>query len=163
MSQQYHKGGKQSKVRISFQRVSDLHGPDSPAVGTLIADAGELAGRSRGTPRIANRMLKRVRDFAQVLGDGTISKSLADTALTALEIDRLGLDGIDRRILRAMIEYYGGGPVGLETLASTINEEAITIEDAHEPYLLQIGFLTRTPRGRCATEKAKEHLRAICP
>ena len=125
--------------------------------------AGEIAGRSRGTPRIANRMLKRVRDFAQVLGDGTISKSLADTALTALEIDRLGLDGIDRRILRAMIEYYGGGPVGLETLASTINEEAITIEDAHEPYLLQIGFLTRTPRGRCATEKAKEHLRAICP
>ena len=125
--------------------------------------AGGIAGRSRGTPRIANRMLKRIRDFAQVLGDGTISKSLADTALTALEIDRLGLDGIDRRILRAMIEYYGGGPVGLETLASTINEEAITIEDAHEPYLLQIGFLTRTPRGRCATEKAKEHLRAICP
>lgn len=125
--------------------------------------AGEIAGRSRGTPRIANRMLKRVRDFAQVLGDGTISKSLADTALTALEIDCLGLDGIDRRILRAMIEYYGGGPVGLETLASTINEEAITIEDAHEPYLLQIGFLTRTPRGRCVTEKTKEYLKAPFP
>lgn len=98
-----------------------------------------------------------------MLGDGTISKSLADTALTALEIDRLGLDGIDRRILRTMVEYYGGGPVGLETLASTINEEAITIEDAHEPYLLQIGFLTRTPRGRCVTEKTKEYLKAPFP
>ena len=120
--------------------------------------AMEIARRSRGTPRIANRMLRRVRDFAQVVGDGVITRALADKALTALEVDRLGLDNIDRRMLRAIIEYYGGGPVGLETLAATINEEAVTLEDVYEPYLMQIGFLTRTPRGRCVTAKAYEHL-----
>ena len=120
--------------------------------------AMEIARRSRGTPRIANRMLRRVRDFAQVVGDGVITRELADKALTALEVDRLGLDNIDRRMLRAIIEYYGGGPVGLETLAATINEEAVTLEDVYEPYLMQMGFLTRTPRGRCVTAKAYEHL-----
>ena len=120
--------------------------------------AMEIARRSRGTPRIANRMLRRVRDFAQVVGDGVITRELADKALTALEVDRLGLDNIDRRMLRAIIENYGGGPVGLETLAATINEEAVTLEDVYEPYLMQIGFLTRTPRGRCVTAKAYEHL-----
>ena len=120
--------------------------------------AMEIARRSRGTPRIANRMLRRVRDFAQVVGDGVITRALADKALTALEVDRLGLDNIDRRMLRAIIEYYGGGPVGLETLAATINEEAVTLEDVYEPYLMQIGFLTRTPRGRCVNAKAYEHL-----
>ena len=120
--------------------------------------AMEIARRSRGTPRIANRMLRRVRDFAQVVGDGVINKELADKALTALEVDYLGLDQIDRRMLRAVIEYYNGGPVGLETLAATINEESVTLEDVYEPYLLQIGFLTRTPRGRCVTPKAYQHL-----
>lgn len=120
--------------------------------------AMEIAKRSRGTPRIANRMLRRVRDFAQVVGDGVITKELADKALTALEVDHLGLDNIDRRMLRAVIEYYGGGPVGLETLAATINEEAVTLEDVYEPYLMQLGFLTRTPRGRCVTQKAYTHL-----
>ena len=120
--------------------------------------AMEIAKRSRGTPRIANRMLRRVRDFAQVIGDGIITKELADKALTALEVDHLGLDQIDRRMLRAIIEHYGGGPVGLETLAATINEEAVTLEDVYEPYLMQLGFLTRTPRGRCVTAKAYTHL-----
>ena len=123
----------------------------------------EIARRSRGTPRIANRMLRRVRDFAQVVGDGVISKGLADKALTALEVDYLGLDQIDRRMLRAVIEYYNGGPVGLETLAATINEEAVTLEDVYEPYLMQIGFLTRTPRGRCVTPKAYQHLGLTVP
>ncbi len=125
--------------------------------------AMEIARRSRGTPRIANRMLRRVRDFAQVVGDGVITKPLADKALVALEVDDLGLDNIDRRMLRAIIEYYGGGPVGLETLAATINEEAVTLEDVYEPYLLQIGFLTRTPRGRCVTPKAYQHLGIALP
>ena len=125
--------------------------------------AMEIARRSRGTPRIANRMLRRVRDFAQVVGDGVITKSLSDKALTALEVDYLGLDQIDRRMLRAVIEYYGGGPVGLETLAATINEEAVTLEDVYEPYLMQIGFLTRTPRGRCVTGKAYQHLGLAVP
>ncbi len=120
--------------------------------------AMEIARRSRGTPRIANRMLRRVRDFAQVVGDGVITKELADKALTALEVDYLGLDNIDRRMLQAIIEYYGGGPVGLETLAATINEEPVTLEDVYEPYLMQLGFLTRTPRGRCVTVKAYRHL-----
>ena len=118
----------------------------------------EIARRSRGTPRIANRMLRRVRDFAQVRADGVISRDVADQALRALEIDYLGLDPVDRRMLRAIIENYGGGPVGLETLAATIGEESVTLEDVYEPYLMQIGFLTRTPRGRCVTRKAYEHL-----
>ena len=120
--------------------------------------AMEIAKRSRGTPRIANRMLRRVRDFAQVKADGVISREVADMALRALEIDYLGLDPVDRRMLRSIIENYGGGPVGLETLAATIGEESVTLEDVYEPYLMQLGFLTRTPRGRCVTRKAYEHL-----
>lgn len=122
------------------------------------AGAWEIAARSRGTPRIANRMLRRVRDFAQVRGDGVITKEIADLALTALEIDPLGLDAVDRRMMRAIIDHYGGGPVGLETLAATIGEESVTLEDVYEPYLMQMGFITRTPRGRCVTQKAYEHL-----
>lgn len=120
--------------------------------------AMEIARRSRGTPRIANRMLRRVRDFAQVRAGGVITKEVADAALTALEIDPLGLDTIDHRMLLSIIQNYQGGPVGLETLAATINEESVTLEDVYEPYLMQLGFLTRTPRGRCVTKKAYEHL-----
>ena len=120
--------------------------------------AMEIARRSRGPPRIANRMLRRVRDFAQVMADGVITKSVADKALLALEVDYLGLDNVDRRMLQAIIENYGGGPVGLDTLAATIGEESVTLEDVYEPYLMQIGFLTRTPRGRCVTQKAYAHL-----
>ena len=118
----------------------------------------EIASRSRGTPRIANRFLRRVRDFAMVMGDGVITKEMADMALQRLEVDALGLDSLDRRMLTAIIRNYGGGPVGLETLAATIGEEAITIEDVYEPYLMQLGFLTRTPRGRCVTQLAYDHL-----
>ena len=125
--------------------------------------ASEIAMRSRGTPRIANRLLKRVRDFAQVRGNGVITAGIADKALNMLEIDKLGLDNVDRRMLEAIIRFYGGGPVGLETLAATVGEEAITLEDVCEPYLIQIGFLTRTPRGRCATKLAYEHLGLSCP
>ena len=120
--------------------------------------AREIASRSRGTPRIANRILRRVRDFAQVFYDGVITKQAADHALERLQVDALGLDRIDHRMLRAIIENYGGGPVGLETLAATIGEEAVTLEDVYEPYLMQIGFLTRTPRGRCVTQLAYDHL-----
>ena len=120
--------------------------------------AYEIASRSRGTPRIANRMLRRVRDFAQVRGDGVITKEIADIALSRLEVDKLGLDALDRKMLRSIIQYYNGGPVGLDTLAATINEESVTLEDVYEPYLLQSGFLTRTPRGRCVTRRAYEHL-----
>ena len=120
--------------------------------------AFEIARRSRGTPRIANRLLRRVRDFAQVRGTGTIDKKSADVALRALEIDELGLDNVDRRMLQSIILNYGGGPVGLDTLAATIGEEAITLEDVYEPYLMQIGFLSRTPRGRCVTMQAYRHL-----
>lgn len=120
--------------------------------------AYEIASRSRGTPRIANRLLRRVRDYAQVMADGVITSEAADEALSKLEVDKLGLDALDRRMLRSIIEFYNGGPVGLETLAATINEESVTLEDVYEPYLLQNGFLTRTPRGRCVTRKAYEHL-----
>ena len=120
--------------------------------------AYEIARRSRGTPRIANRLLRRVRDFAQVRGTGTIDKKSADIALRALEIDELGLDNVDRRMLQSIMLNYGGGPVGLDTLAATIGEEAITLEDVYEPYLMQIGFLSRTPRGRCVTMQAYRHL-----
>ena len=120
--------------------------------------AAEIARRARGTPRIANRLLRRVRDFAQVRAGGVITKGVADQALIALEVDRLGLDEVDRRMLRSIITHYGGGPVGLETLAATVGEEAVTLEDVYEPYLMQIGFLTRTPRGRCVTRLAYEHL-----
>lgn len=120
--------------------------------------AEEIARRARGTPRIANRLLRRVRDFAQVRAGGVITRNVADQALTALEVDQLGLDSVDRRMLRSIIEHYGGGPVGLETLAATVGEEAVTLEDVYEPYLMQMGFLTRTPRGRCVTRLAYEHL-----
>ncbi len=120
--------------------------------------AREIAARSRGTPRIANRMLRRVRDFAQIYYDNVITREAADHALSRLEVDALGLDATDRRMLTAIIRNYNGGPVGLETLAATIGEEAVTLEDVYEPYLLQIGFLTRTPRGRCVTQLAYEHL-----
>ena len=120
--------------------------------------AMEIASRSRGTPRIANRFLRRVRDFAQIMGNGVITKESADLALSRLEVDHLGLDAIDRRMLTAIIQNYGGGPVGLETLSATIGEEAITLEDVYEPYLMQLGFLTRTPRGRCVTALAYDHL-----
>lgn len=120
--------------------------------------AYEIAKRSRGTPRIANRLLRRVRDYAEVKGDGVITREIADRALTMLGVDRLGLDEVDRRLLESIIKNYNGGPVGLDTLAATVNEEPVTIEDVYEPYLMQQGFLTRTPRGRCVTRKAYEHL-----
>ncbi len=120
--------------------------------------AFEIASRARGTPRIANRILRRVRDFAQVRGEGIITNQIADTALSLLEIDKLGLDAKDRALLVSMITNYSGGPVGLITLAATIDEDALTIEDVYEPYLLQQGFITRTKQGRCATEKAYQHL-----
>ena len=123
----------------------------------------EIARRSRGTPRIANRMLRRVRDFADVRADGVITKEVADEALRSLEIDDLGLDPIDHRMMHAIIENYGGGPVGIETLAATIGEEAVTLLDVYEPYLMQLGFLQRTPRGRCVTRKAYEHLGLSVP
>ncbi len=129
-------------------------------LGITIDENGamEIARRSRGTPRIANRLLKRIRDFAIVKGDGSITEEIAKYALEMLEIDELGLDNTDRKMLTAIIKYYNGGPVGLDTLAATTGEEAITIEDVYEPYLLQIGFLSRTPRGRCATKLAYDHL-----
>ncbi|MCI5682860.1 MAG: Holliday junction branch migration DNA helicase RuvB [Clostridiales bacterium] len=120
--------------------------------------AEEIASRSRGTPRIANRLLKRVRDFAQIIGDGTITKSIARQALLKLNIDEIGLDNTDRNMLEAMIRSFNGGPVGLDTLAAMIGEEAITIEDVYEPYLMQLGFINRTPRGRVVTPAAYKHL-----
>ena len=130
-------------------------------LGMEIDESGavEIASRSRGTPRIANRILKRVRDFAQVKGSGVIDGEVADKALNMLEIDKLGLDSTDRRMLEAIIKFFDGGPVGLDTLAATIGEEAITLEDVYEPFLMQIGFLNRTPRGRCATRGAYDHLK----
>lgn len=128
-------------------------------LGVQIDDdaAGEIAKRSRGTPRIANRLLKRVRDYAQVMGKGHVDKAIADKTLQVMEIDDLGLDTIDRKILLAMINKFGGGPVGLDTLAATISEDATTIEDVYEPYLLQLGFISRTPRGRVVLEPAYKH------
>ncbi len=141
------------ELRRIIERSADILGIEIDREGAF-----EIASRSRGTPRIANRMLRRVRDFAQVRADGVITKEVADMALSRLEVDKLGLDSLDRRMLRSIIEFYGGGPVGLETLAATINEEAVTLIDVYEPYLLQQGFLTRTPRGRCVTKKAYDHL-----
>lgn len=123
-----------------------------------IDGAMEIAGRARGTPRIANRLLKRVRDFADVMGNGEITQKIAHMALDRLEIDELGLDSNDRRMLEMIIKGYSGGPVGLETLASALGEETVTLEDVCEPYLMQLGFLARTPRGRCATALAYQHL-----
>ena len=141
------------ELQLIVRRSADILGIEIDEAG-----AHEIACRSRGTPRIANRMLRRVRDYAQVRADGVITREVADEALTRLEVDKLGLDSLDRRMLRSIIEFYGGGPVGLETLAATINEESVTLEDVYEPYLLQQGFLTRTPRGRCITKKAYDHL-----
>lgn len=142
------------------EELADIIKRSAGILGIGIDDDGalELASRSRGTPRIANRLLKRVRDFSEVIGDGVITCEIAQKALTRLEIDELGLDQNDRRMLDAMIKYYRGGPVGLETLAAAIGEEAVTIEDVYEPYLMQIGFLSRTPRGRCVTAEAYRHL-----
>lgn len=141
------------ELRRIVERSADILGIEIERDGAV-----EIASRSRGTPRIANRMLRRVRDFAQVRADGVITKDVADMALSRLEVDKSGLDSLDRRMLRSIIEFYNGGPVGLETLAATINEESVTLEDVYEPYLLQQGFLTRTPRGRCVTRKTYEHL-----
>lgn len=135
------------------QRSAGILGQPCTPEGAL-----ELARCSRGTPRVANRLLKRVRDFAVVLGDGSIDKETALLALKRMDIDALGLDELDRSLLRAVIELYGGGPVGLDTLAAALGEEAVTLEDVCEPYLMQMGFLTRTPRGRCVTRLAYEHL-----
>lgn len=135
------------------QRSATILGIDCDHDGAL-----EVASRSRGTPRIANRLLKRVRDFAQVLNHGAINAEVAKIALDRLEIDELGLDMVDRRMLMAMIQHYNGGPVGLETLAAVIGEEAVTIEDVYEPYLMQIGFINRTPRGRVVLPAAYAHL-----
>lgn len=134
-------------------RSAGILGIDIERYGAL-----EIASRSRGTPRIANRLLKRARDFAQVMGNGIIDEESANLALERMEIDHLGLDSVDRILLTTMIKSYGGGPVGLETIAAATGEEAVTIEDVYEPYLMQIGFLGRTPRGRIATAAAYEHL-----
>ncbi len=120
--------------------------------------AMELAKRSRGTPRIANRFLKRVRDFAEIMGNGKVTEDIVKIALDRMEVDNLGLDSLDKRMLSMIIKGYNGGPVGLETLASALGEEAVTLEDVCEPYLMQLGFLSRTPRGRCATQLAYKHL-----
>ena len=155
-------------LRLELYTPEELAKIVTRSAGILKVDivpegAYEIARRSRGTPRIANRMLRRVRDFAQVKADGVIRKDVADEALCALEIDHLGLDPVDRRMLGAIIDNYNGGPVGLETLAATIGEESVTLEDVYEPYLMQLGFLTRTPRGRCVTQKAYQHLHKPIP
>ena len=151
------------QLRLELYTPEELQAIVTRTAGILGVDiepsgAMEIARRSRGTPRIANRILKRVRDFAQVKGSGKVDRMMADVALSALEIDGLGLDRTDRRMLESIIRNFRGGPVGLETLAATIGEESVTLEDVYEPYLLQIGFLNRTPRGRCVTPRAYEHL-----
>ena len=151
------------QLRLELYTPEELQAIVTRTAGILGVDidpsgAMEIARRSRGTPRIANRILKRVRDFAQVKGSGKVDRMMADVALSALEIDGLGLDRTDRRMLESIIRNFRGGPVGLETLAATIGEESVTLEDVYEPYLLQIGLLNRTPRGRCVTVKAYEHL-----
>ena len=142
------------------EELSDIVMRSARILGIEIDREGaiEIASRSRGTPRIANRLLKRARDFAQVMGSGVITLQDAQQALSRMEIDELGLDNIDRRMLKTMIHNYKGGPVGLETIAAAIGEEAVTIEDVYEPYLMQIGFLSRTPRGRAVTDAAYIHL-----
>lgn len=164
-------GQLSAPLRDRFGVILSMDMYDTPALkeiidrsasilGVPIEEAGsqEIAKRSRGTPRIANRLLRRVRDYCEVLGDGVVSAHMADEALRILEVDSLGLDDMDRRILKVIIENFGGGPVGVDTIAASIGEESITIEDVYEPYLLQIGFLTRTPRGRTLTKRAYDHL-----
>lgn len=163
-------GNMTSPLRDRFGVISRLELYTTEALSTIVKrsaailgveidseGAAEIASRSRGTPRIANRLLKRVRDFAQVKYDGVITKAVADDALTSIEIDPIGLDATDRKMIKAMIEYFGGGPVGLDTLAATIGEDATTIEDVYEPYLLQLGFINRTPKGRVVSPLAYEH------
>ncbi len=142
------------------QQLAQIVTRSAGILGIDIAPEGayEIASRSRGTPRIANRFLKRARDFAQIVGDGSITKEVAAIALSKMEVDNLGLDSIDRLILTTMIRNYNGGPVGLETIAAAVGEEAITIEDVYEPYLMQLGFLSRTPRGRCVSPAGYAHL-----
>lgn len=144
----------------SPEELAEIVSRSAGILGIAIEPDGalEIASRSRGTPRIANRMLKRVRDFAQVFSNGVITYESAKIGLDRMEIDEIGLDANDRRMLQTMIQFYKGGPVGLETLAAAIGEEAVTIEDVYEPYLMQIGFLNRTPRGRCVTHAAYLHL-----
>ncbi|KNZ71064.1 Holliday junction DNA helicase RuvB [Thermincola ferriacetica] len=154
-------------LRLEFYTAEELMEIVRRAAAILqvtIDDEGayEIARRSRGTPRVANRLLKRVRDFAQVKANGHVSKEVADMALNSLDVDFLGLDSIDRRLLTTIIDKFGGGPVGLDTLAASIGEEADTIEDVVEPFLLQLGFLNRTPRGRQATPLAYKHLGRTC-
>lgn len=142
-------------IEILVQRSAEIMGVSIDNGG-----AQEIAQRARGTPRVANRLLRRVRDYAQVMADGIVTKDVAKEAMSKLEIDRLGLDNVDHRILKALVNNFGGGPVGLESLAASISEEADTIMDVYEPYLLQLGFLNRTPRGRVATQLAYQHLGA---
>ena len=149
--------GPEELSRIIQRSAGILDQPITPE------GAYELAKCSRGTPRVANRFLKRIRDFATVLGDGIIDRDVALLGLKRMDVDALGLDELDRSLLRAIIEMYNGGPVGLETLAAALGEEAVTLEDLCEPYLMQMGFLTRTPRGRCATRLAYEHLGLKAP
>lgn len=149
---------KPEEIRTIIQNSAAKLGIDCTGEG-----AREIAKRSRGTPRIANRYLKRVRDFAQVMGDGVIDGGIAADALSRMDVDEIGLDNIDRRLMRAVIENYGGGPVGLETLSAMLGEEAVTLEDVCEPYLMQIGYLSRTPRGRCVTRAAYAHLGIPAP
>ena len=141
------------ELSLIVKRSAGILGVDTDEQGAM-----EIASRSRGTPRIANRLLKRARDFAQVLGNGIITDATANMALERMEIDSLGLDSIDRMLLNCMIKNYNGGPVGLDTIAAAIGDEAVTIEDVYEPYLMQIGFLSRTPRGRCVTPAGYRHL-----
>lgn len=145
-------------LSVIVSRSAKILGIDIDDEATL-----EIARRSRGTPRIANRLLKRVRDFAQVIGEGKITFELADKALGLMEVDKLGLDMVDRRILETMIDKFGGGPVGLETLAAATGEEASTIEDVYEPYLIQLGYISRTPRGRIVLKPAYDHLGRVMP
>ena len=149
--------------RLELYHEKDLQVIIKRSAGVLKIDIDEdasmtIAKRSRGTPRIANRMLKRVRDYAEVMGSGRITKEIADKALSKMEIDELGLDFIDRKILDSIIHKFGGGPVGIDTLSATISEDPSTIEDVYEPYLLQLGFVARTPRGRVALENAYKHM-----
>lgn len=146
------------ELAVIIKRSADILNIEIEEDATL-----EIARRSRGTPRIANRFLKRVRDFAQVVGEGKITREIADKALELMEVDKLGLDHVDRRILLTIIDKFGGGPVGLETLAASTGEEANTIEDVYEPYLIQLGYISRTPRGRVALAPAYEHLDRVMP
>ena len=169
-------GSLTNPLRARFGIVNQLQFYDTDDLARIIsrsanllnvpieeAGAFEIARRSRGTPRVANRFLKRIRDFATVLGDGIIDRDVALMGLKRMDVDALGLDELDRSMLRAIIEMYNGGPVGLETLAAALGEESVTLEDLCEPYLMQMGFLTRTPRGRCATRLAYEHLGLKAP